>query len=217
MPDRQAFRTWIVAILALIFSIGCGAAGAIETNSLPTYTPYPDFAPSPTLMPPEAMPESALPPQPQSQCRPPELQPGPGQQRIQVFFHCGGNLVPVARLMPAGSVDMQLSVALMQLVSGPSAAERDLGFSSVFSGGTAGCLQSVSVSLDGQAVASFRDFSAAMPNPITPEASRMMLDEMSETAFQFPEVQLVFLQFDGDCERFWNWQQASCTPIYRTH
>ncbi len=132
-----------------------------------------------------------------------------------MYFHCGGNLAPVARLAPAGSTEVQLSVALMNLLAGPTDDERRMGFNSTFSSSTAGSLQSVSVSVDGQAVCSFQDFSGAAQEATSPEGMRRMLNEIRATVFQFSELQLVFLQFDNDCERFWSWLGAGCTPIYR--
>ncbi len=98
----------------------------------------------------------------------------------------------------------------MNLLAGPTGAERSRGFDSSFSSSTAGSLQSVSISLDGQAVCSFQDFSRSVAG----DTSRM-LDEIRATIFQFPEVQSVLLQFDDDCQRFWSWLGKECAPLYR--
>ncbi|MGZ6693507.1 MAG: GerMN domain-containing protein [Solirubrobacteraceae bacterium] len=98
--------------------------------------------------------------------------------------------------------------ALTELLWGPTAAERSLGYGGWFSRRTAGRLNSVRLS-GGVAHVDFRDFRRIIPNASTSCGSGMLLAQLDRTALQFPTVHRVVYSFDGSVRRFYEWLQLS--------
>lgn len=136
-----------------------------------------------------------------------------------VFFTCGS--VPTApvsavtRATEAQTIDDRLTVALEQLVAGPTVDEQATGLRSWFSSDTARALREVRLSDAGFAEINFRDFSTVIPNASTSAGQRQLLAELEATIFQFRDVTSAELQFEGSCAAFWGWLESTCMPLER--
>ena len=142
--------------------------------------------------------------------------PAPGQMVVTVFYSCGpdSDPVPVHRLV-SSSVGV-LRASLDQLVAGPTVAEKTAGLGSWFGSNTAGMVTGVSIA-DGAAVVDFdASLPRVIPNASTSAGSKMLLDQLDATVFQFPTVTSVIYRLDGNCEAFNEWlQYGGCTPRTR--
>jgi hypothetical protein len=67
----------------------------------------------------------------------------------------------------------------------------------------------------GRAIIDFRDFSRTISGASTSAGSRILLNELNRTVFQFDTVRSVEYRIEGNCEAFWNWLQAECTVVER--
>jgi hypothetical protein len=150
-----------------------------------------------------------------AQCQAPALIPGEGQALVSVYFHCDEQLAPVLRLVPQGSTEAHARAALEALLEGPTLDEQAAGYTSWFSQRTAGALRVFIANPNRQVIVDLRDFSAVIPNASSSAGSQALLDQLSATVFQFPEYQSVLFTFEGDCNRFWNWLQMSCSALQR--
>jgi hypothetical protein len=150
------------------------------------------------------------------QCRVPAVTAGQGQALVHVYFHCDEELTSVPRLVPQGSTDELAHAALQALLAGPTAAEQEAGYTSWFSSQTSSAIRSLILNPNGQVIVDLTDISAVIPNASTSAGSKMLIDQVSATLFQFPEYQSLLLTFEGDCDRFWNWLQMSCSLVDRT-
>lgn len=138
---------------------------------------------------------------------PPAASPSaqPATMTVKVFFHQGGNsVVAVERTVPRSA--MVATAALTQLLAGPTAAERDAGYTSHFSAATAGALRSVRVA-NGVAHADFHDFSRIIPNASSSAGSAALLAELDATLEQFSTVRATVYSFNGDVAAFYEWLQ----------
>jgi hypothetical protein len=151
----------------------------------------------------------------QVRCRVPAVTAAPGQTIVFVYFHCDDQLTSAPRLVPQGNRDELAYTAMQALLVGPTAAEQAAGYTSWFSVQTAGSLRALN-SASGQVVVDMADFSAIIPNASSSAGSRMLVDQISATLFQFADYQSILLTFDGDCNRFWNWIQMDCSEILRS-
>jgi len=130
-----------------------------------------------------------------------EAAPTAGRVRFAVFFHRGEQLVRFDReVAPTLAV---LRSALQSLLRGPLPADGP-DVSSPFSERTADLLAGVALQSDGTAVV---DLGAEVPNASTSAASRLLLDELDSTVFQFPTVTRVEYRLRGSCDAFWEWLQ----------
>ncbi|MGZ6662937.1 MAG: GerMN domain-containing protein [Solirubrobacteraceae bacterium] len=131
--------------------------------------------------------------------------------RVKVFFQRGKVGLDCSRVrsryrrVRAPAV---LRGALAELLRGPTAAERRLGYGGWFSRRTAGRLNSVRLSR-GVAHVDFRDFRKIIPNASTSCGSALLLAQLDRTALQFPTVHRVVYSFDGSVRRFYEWLQLS--------
>ena len=131
--------------------------------------------------------------------------------RVKVFFPRGKVGLDCSRVhsryrrVQAPAV---LRGAVTELLRGPTAAERRLGYGGWFSRRTAGRLNSVRLS-GGVAHVDFRDFRKIIPNASTSCGSGMLLAQLDRTALQFPTVHRVVYSFDGSVRRFYEWLQLS--------
>ena len=136
-----------------------------------------------------------------------------GSKTIAVYFHCAADdwqmVRPVFRSVPQ-QVN-SLRGALQQLLTGPSAAEREAGFGSWFSSSTAGKLRSVDVDEAGRATVDCKDLSTDINSNVTTTTGRfVLLAQLDSTVFQFDGITSVKYQFDGSCDAFWRWLESSC-------
>ncbi len=131
--------------------------------------------------------------------------------RVKVFFPRGkvgvdcGRVQSRYRHVRAPAV---LRGALSELLRGPTAGERHLGYGGWFSGRTAGRLNSVRLS-GGVARVDFRDFRKIIPNASTSCGSAMLLAQLDRTVLQFATVHRVVYSFNGSVRRFYEWLQLS--------
>lgn len=136
-----------------------------------------------------------------------------------VFFTCGS--VPTApvsavtRASEAETLEERLTVALEQLVAGPTMDEQAAGLRSWFSSETASALKEVRIDDAGFAEINFTDFSTVIPNASTSAGQRQLLAELEATIFQFRDMTSAELQFEGNCAAFWGWLQSTCAPLER--
>ncbi len=132
----------------------------------------------------------------------------PATMTVRVFFHkstpAGGKLAAVTRTVPY--TPAVATTAMTQLLAGPTAAERNAGIWSWFSGRTAGMLRGIRIS-GGVAYADFRDFRHIIPNASSSAGSAALLDELDATLKQFPAVHSTVYSFNGDVPAFYEWLQ----------
>jgi spore germination protein GerM len=128
-----------------------------------------------------------------------------------VWFSCGepgGDAVPVHRVVP--STKAVLRASLQELLAGPTAAEREAGYTSWFSETTADLLDRVEIE-DGVAVIDFGNLPNAIPNAGSSAGSQMLLSQLDATVFQFPTVTSARYLIGGECEAWSGWLQLdSC-------
>lgn len=132
---------------------------------------------------------------------------------VWVYFTCADDPLPGApRALPR--VGSDLRAALVELVKGPTAEERALGFQSFFSSKTAGMIRSVTET-EGKVVIDFADFREAMPNASTSAGAGQLMRELTQTIFQFESVGVVEIRMEGSCDTFWRWLQSDCQMLVR--
>lgn len=95
------------------------------------------------------------------------------------------------------------------LVAGPTTRENVEGAVSMFSNETAGMLRSVELS-NGLLTVDFEDLRPVIPNASTSCGHLSLIAQLNGTAFQFPEVERVTYQIEGNCHTFFNWLQREC-------
>jgi hypothetical protein len=147
---------------------------------------------------------------------------------VSVYFSCeadadllGAEAQPVymfARSIPeglSGTADGRLEAALRAYFDGPTPEEVELDYFSPAPPSLGPAIQGVSIS-DGIATV---DFDGATIGDLgglgTSTASLTFLLELRAVTFQFPEVQQLVLQVDGDCDSFWHMLEMSCQTISR--
>lgn len=147
-------------------------------------------------------------------CAPPAVPPpGAGQRSTTVFFSCTrdgepGPVVAVRRNVPASAG--VLRTALDALVLGPSSDERAVGLTSWFSSRTAESVRRVTLDDRGAATVDLADLRAAIPGASTSTGSKMLLEQLDATVFQFATVTSVTYRMEGSCETFFEWLQMAC-------
>ncbi|MCX2951472.1 Gmad2 immunoglobulin-like domain-containing protein [Lentzea sp. NEAU-D7] len=130
---------------------------------------------------------------------------------VSVYFHRGGlddpgKVVAVPRTVPR--TRMVATAALNELLPGPTAAEHEAGYWSMFVPATARTLKSVRIA-DGVAHADFTNFSTVIPNASSSAGSAALLAELDSTLKQFPTVKSTVYSFDGDVAAFYHWLQLT--------
>lgn len=130
----------------------------------------------------------------------------PATMTVQVYFHKSSEtgLAPVTRTVPL-SADKR-SAALGQLLAGPTAAERKLGYFSFFSAKTAGMLREVRVA-NSVGSADFSDFRLIIPGASSSAGSQALLDELDATMMQYPDITSTVYSFNGNVAAFYEWLQ----------
>lgn len=130
---------------------------------------------------------------------------------ITVFFTKDEEPYPVRRPTRAGGeTAARLRAALEWLVQGPTAEERAEGVWSWFSEETADVIRTVELDSTGRATIDFVDLRPLIPNASTSLGSQILLQELGETTFQFPEVRSAEYTMEGSCDLLWEWLQYGC-------
>lgn len=130
--------------------------------------------------------------------------------RFSVFFHRGDALVEVGR--ETGRTPGVLRAALESLFEGPQ-AEDGPGLSSPFSSKTAGLLAGVTLRSDGTAVVDIND---TVDNANSSAGSKVFLEQLDATVFQFSTVKRIEYRLKGGCDAFWQWlQYGDCRLVNR--
>lgn len=103
-----------------------------------------------------------------------------------------------------------LETALREVVNGPSDAERAAGAQSWFSAETADVLDSVTLDTAGHAIVDFKDLRPLIPNASSSAGSEMLLRELNDALFAFPDVRSAEYRINGSCDVFGEWLQYGC-------
>jgi hypothetical protein len=99
-----------------------------------------------------------------------------------------------------------LAGAIRALLTGPTTAERRVGYGGWFSRKTAGTLRSVRIR-HGVAYVDFRDFSRLIPNASSSCGSALLFAQLDRTVTQFPTVHRAVYSFNGSARAFYEWLQ----------
>jgi len=162
---------------------------------------------------PPELPGSAVPGQPQGMEPASDTAPDNATLTVQVYFSRDEQPEPVEREIPRTPAVLRTTIET--LLRGPTAAEREAGLFSWFSEETAGLLRDVRLDDDGRAIVDFGDLRRVIPNASTAAGSRVLLNELNGTVFQFEEVRAVEYRLDGSCDAFWQWLQRDCDVVER--
>jgi spore germination protein GerM len=178
--------TWSYLATALLLVIGCGIDTESSTTSEPSSTSRPISTTTTT----------------------------PGQS-VDVFFGVDGSadcaeVQAFSRQIPSDLDPIQ--GAFEALLAGPTQAEA--GATSWFSADTVDALRSVTLA-DGLLTVDLDDLSSVISGASSSCGSAALLAQLQATGFQFPEVQAIEFQFEGNCEVFFNFLQMECTVIDR--
>jgi spore germination protein GerM len=181
------------AALLMLAALAAACAGPDPTST----------APSPALPTPVACADVAEPP----------------DADVLAYFHCAGAELeeprPVVRPAAADDATARLDAALRGLIAGPTDAERNAGYISLFSEQTALAMLSVEIGPDGVAVVDFADLRVVMNNASTSSGSQILLAQLEATVFQIEEVTAVEYRIHGSCDTFWEWLQRACEVVPR--
>ena len=143
----------------------------------------------------------------------------PPDADVSAYFHCAGAELdpprPVGRPAPAADPSSRLEAAVRGLLAGPTQAEREAGYISLFSEQTALALNSVELGDDGVAIVDFADLRVVLNNASTSMGSQILLAQLNATVFQIPEVDAVEYRIHGSCDTFWEWLQRACEVLPR--
>lgn len=131
---------------------------------------------------------------------------------VSVYFTRDEEPVEVRRHVAGRAADIRAT--LETLLAGPTSDEQEQGIDSWFNEDTAGMLRSVDV--DGShVVVDFGDLRQVIPNASSSLGSRLLLQELNATVFQFPEIHSIEYLIDGRCAAFWEWLQYECHTVTR--
>jgi hypothetical protein len=135
--------------------------------------------------------------------------------RVKVYFPRGKVGVDCSRVQSRYRrvrAPAVLRGALSELLRGPTAGERRLGYGGWFSGRTAGRLNSVRLS-KGVARVDFRDFRKIIANASTSCGSAMLLAQLDRTVLQFPRFTASCIRSTAAPGASTNWLQLSPPPV----
>ncbi len=135
---------------------------------------------------------------------------------VMLFFTCGSGSVPdvsgnAFRIVPV--TERRLTATLTELVGGPNAEERDLGFTSVFSEDTSGIFAGVVID-DGTALVDFVGLES-IPDLDQATVASDLIASLNATVFQFETVDAVEYRVGGSCQTFWAAMGADCATTSR--
>ncbi len=192
MQTKQPARIAAIAIVIAIVGAGCGGSTKNVTTTTTAVGSTTTTGPLPTTS-------------------------GAGDIAVRVYFtpDSGGadceETAPVNRTVLASGV---LAATLTELLTGPTANERNTGLRSWFSADTADSLLSVKIE-GGTAHVDFKDFSRRMSGASSSCGSSQLLSQLDRTAQQFPTVERTLYSFNGNVEAFYSWLQR-VPPVYYT-
>jgi hypothetical protein len=135
----------------------------------------------------------------------------PATMTVKVYFHRGNGDDPTKVVAVRRSVPHSPKVAtaaLTQLLAGPTRAERDAGYWSVFSSATAGMVRGVRVA-DSVGYADFRDLRPVIPSAGSSAGTAAFLAELDATFKQFGNVRRTLYSLNGNVSAFYEWLQLS--------
>ncbi|GAA3343050.1 hypothetical protein GCM10020358_40290 [Amorphoplanes nipponensis] len=135
----------------------------------------------------------------------------PATMTVKVYFHRGSaddptRVVAVPRRVPRSP--KVATAALTQLLAGPTRAERDAGYWSVFTPASAGRLRGVRID-NAVGYADFRDLRPVLPTAGSSAGTAAFLAELDATFKQFGTVRRTVYSLDGDVAAFYEWLQLS--------
>jgi hypothetical protein len=150
---------------------------------------------------------------------PPSDTPTASTVQVSVYFTVGDPvhmyLKAAPRRVPFSTDPVEMIRATMlELLRGPTDAEKVQGLVSWFSASTADTLRSVSL-LNGELSVDVTGWPALIPNASTSAGSYMLLSQMNQTLFQFDQPEEIWYSLDGGCAAFWEWLQYGCHPVTR--
>jgi spore germination protein GerM len=139
----------------------------------------------------------------------------PAEQTVLVYFSVDGDdCAAVEGFERSGPGDANLvELALTELLGGPTAEEESSGAGSFFSSQTADALYEWDLT-GGLLTVEFRDI-RFLNNASTSCGSQALLASLTDTVFQFAEVERVRFTIFGSCSLFWNWLQTGCSEVTR--
>lgn len=193
--------------------IGAFAALAVTLASC-TVSPTPTTSPSASESPaPTASAPASVTPEPSAS---PSVPPTPTAMVVTVYF--GNNVLDpqavdcsqvyaVHRTVPAAQD--RVTVALQQLLAGPTAEESAQGYTSWFSSATANVLIGAKVSGNTTYV-NLSDLRQIIPNASTSCGSAALLAQLGTTARQAGMTPRVLYAINGQPTPFWEWLQLGC-------
>ncbi|TVP54714.1 MAG: hypothetical protein EA351_12670 [Gemmatimonadales bacterium] len=107
-----------------------------------------------------------------------------------------------------------VQLTLEELLRGPTEEEAADGITSFFSEETTDLLRSVDFVGD-TAVVDFREIGTRLPNASTSAGSANLLIQLNGTVFSVPDVAAIRYEWDGSCDRFWEFLQRECRIVPR--
>ena len=128
------------------------------------------------------------------------------RQQLRGANECG-RVFPVERLVPID--DVEASAALEALFRGPTAAERDLGFDSLFSDKSRDLLRSVRVA-DGTAYVNIGDVRDVASEADTDCRRLEFLASVEHTLREVNTLERIIFAFEGEPKPFYEWQGIGC-------
>jgi hypothetical protein len=137
-------------------------------------------------------------------CRRASSSPDAGSRVVRLFYACGAALEPagntwVYREIP-GEGDILL-LTMQQLAAGPTPAERNDGFRSVFSVATSDAV--ITVERDASdVVVDLRDL-GPLPSLRVGSGGLFFLAALNNTVFQHEDIDTIEYRVEGSCEAFW--------------
>lgn len=135
-------------------------------------------------------------------------------------FHQDEEPVQVTRIvqLPADegppSRELLVELSIRALLAGPSDEERSRGIHSFFSAETEGLLRGVSMEGD-TAIVDLTGLADRLPNASSSAGSGLLITQLDRTVFTVPGVAAARYEWDGSCERFWEFLQRDCRLSYR--
>jgi putative hemolysin len=132
----------------------------------------------------------------------------PATSMVEVFFSSESedceDVEAVTRTVEGAAT---VEAALVELLGGPTADERDAGLGSWFSADTAGMLQSVEVD-DSVAMVSFdTSLREVISGASSSCGSANLLAQLDATILQFDDIDRAIYSLDGDVDAFYEWLQ----------
>ncbi len=132
-----------------------------------------------------------------------------GNSRLNPNIDPCDRVFPVTRTVPRSA--RVATVALEQLLAGPTQSESAQGYISHFSERTRAALIRVRVGR-GAAYVNLRDIREDINGANTSCGSAQFFAEVENTLKQFPTIRRVFFAFEGDPALFYDWMQIGECP-----